>query len=432
MNLSDKLEIVLITYNRKDFLAKTLEELFSEKSPVRELKITILNNNSDDGTSELINSYCETHKNIVHIINKKNIGGCANIAKAFVEIPEKEYVWVLCDNDTYDWTAWEEVLDGIKNEKDVIFVRNCKNNTAEMFYTASLVSACIYKTNMITDTVVENIYDYVKFLFPHLAIIAQAINHNKLIHILTKHIVYSGINPGHDTTFVRGLEKKDLPESRRNIFWSVGFFNSVELINDKKQREFVINGVRHYHKSLYELFKTAMIKNKIHYNNYFYNFFQIYRVLNFIQRIKLVFAYFIVNLSFKNYKFYEIRSKKQWEEYFEQINEQEYLDKLAKKLKGKKVILYGAGIIAEVLLEKYNLSDFNIIGVCDKKFERTEEKDFYGISTIVPDNLKNEEFDTVLFTLKLHKKIAKILEQSGIKQKKYSILKKNFKYAVRT
>ncbi len=432
MSLKDKLDIVLITYNRKELLEKTLVQVFAPNSPIKDFDITILNNASTDGTTELINEYCYKYQNIKHIINRKNIGGCANIAKALVEVPLKQYVWVLCDNDSYDWSVWNEIKKAADENYDLIYTRTCNNSVSDIFYTATLVSGCIYKTDLITDTVAENIYDYIKFLFPHLAITAQVINHNKSIYIPSKDIVYSGINPEHDTSFVRGNDINDLSEARRNIFWSVGYFSTVELVKDRTKRREIIDGARHYHKSLSDLFKTVMVKNKINYNNYRYNFSQIFRVLNLSQKLKFIFAFLSVNLSLKNYKFYEIRSKKQWLDYFDCISEQKYLDKLSKKLKGKKVLLYGAGIISETILENYDLSKFNIAGIADKRFERTDEKEFCGLKTFKPDELKSLEYDNIIITLKLYDRIKKILKESGINKKTYSVIRKTNRYVIRT
>lgn len=432
MNVKDKIDIVLITYNRKKLLKDTFEQILGENSPIKDFDITILNNASTDGSTELIDEYCNKYSNIKHIINTKNIGGNANIAKALVEIPKKDYVWVLCDNDTYDWSAWGEIEDAVLQDVDAVFTRNCEKIPAKMFYTATLVSGCIYKTSLIGNTVIENIYDNIKNLFPHLAPIAYIINNNKSVYIVSEDIVYSGINPGHDTSFTRGLDLENLNDGRKNIFWSVGYFNSLELIKNKKIRTQIIEEVRHYHKSLFDLFKTVMVKNKILFNNYTPNLTQIYKTLNLSQKIKFITAFLLINLSFKDYTFYEIRSKEQWKEYFEKINEQEYLNKLAKKLKGKKVILYGAGIISEVINEHYDLSKFNIIGIADKRFERTEEKECLSFKTLKPNELKYTDCDYIFVSLKLFNKIKQNLIKDGVNKKIISLINKNNKYAVRT
>ncbi len=155
-------------------------------------------------------------------------------------------------------------------------------------------------------------------------------------------------------------------------------------------------------------------------------------MLNFTQKIKFILAYLLINLSLKDYRFYEIREKKDWIEYFDKIDEQKYLDKLANKLKNKKVMLYGAGMIAEVLLENYDLSNFNIVGISDKRFERTEEREFHGINAVKPEDIKNESLDAILFCMKLFITPAKSLKESGIKCKMFSAIKKSSYYVVRS
>ena len=78
-NINDILEIILITYNRKEKLENTLHQLFAEDSPVKNLQFTILNNKSTDGSTELINEYAAKFDNIKLVIHSKNIGGNASL-----------------------------------------------------------------------------------------------------------------------------------------------------------------------------------------------------------------------------------------------------------------------------------------------------------------------------------------------------------------
>ena len=74
MNLQDKLEILIPTFNRKKLLEKTLEQLLDQDSPVKDLQITILDNACTDGTPEMLAKFMNRHKNIKHVRN--NIRGC--------------------------------------------------------------------------------------------------------------------------------------------------------------------------------------------------------------------------------------------------------------------------------------------------------------------------------------------------------------------
>ena len=59
MSIKDKLQIYLITYNRKIQLEHTLKQILAKDSPIRNFDITILDNASTDGASELIDEYCQ-------------------------------------------------------------------------------------------------------------------------------------------------------------------------------------------------------------------------------------------------------------------------------------------------------------------------------------------------------------------------------------
>lgn len=432
MIIKDKLDIVLITYNRKSYLEETLNQLLDENSPVKDFDITVLNNASTDGTTELLNEYASKYANLHHIVNLKNFGGCANSAKAFVEIPQKEYVWVLADNDAYDWTSWGEVEDAVEKQYDAIMIMKSENKLSEIFYNAALVSGGIYKTSVITPTIAENIYDSINLMFPQLCIISKVINDEGSVFIVSKSIIKIGHNPDHNRSFTRGFDLDDLPDSRKYIFWSVGYFGTVPLVKDRKKQIEIIEGIRHEHKTLFDLFKTIMVQNKLYYDNYKGNLCTIFKVLNFKQKIKFIWAFLVINLSFKDYRFYEMLTEPEWTDYLKIVGEQKYIDVLSKKLKNKKVLLYGAGLTAEIILKNYNLKNIDIIGISDRRYEDDSDGDFHGIKKIKPSEIKNCDFDAILFTMKLYEKIAKSFQKDGINKKMLSVVKKSCKYPVRS
>jgi len=431
MNIKEKLKIVLITYNRKNYLKDTLNTFLSDNSPVKDFDITIIDNHSTDGTTEMLQDYANMYNNITHIINPINIGGNANSCKAFCEYLNKEYIWVICDNDSYDWSSWNEIEYAVENKYDVIMTRHCQNNISELFYKANLISSAIYKTENITSSVVENMYDNIRYSFPHLAVMAKNLNDNNKIFIVNNDIVKVGINPGYTTTLIRGRENKDIPDFKKNMFWSVGYFNSLALINSKEKQHKIIDGLRHYHKNLFELFKSIMIYNKMFADNDYNNLQSIFKFLNFKQRLKFILAYILVLTSGKNYKYWFIRYEEEWIEYLKEVNTQKYIDQLAKKFKNKRVILYGAGMFAKILFNNYDLSKLNIVGISDKKYESSEEESFNGYKTIKPSELNNTNFDILIFTMKLYKTIEKSLNKQGISQYKLSLVPSSNKFPIR-
>ncbi len=83
--------------------------------------------------------------------------------------------------------------------------------------------------------------------------------------------------------------------------------------------------------------------------------------------------------------------------YLEELNFKKQFEKLNKKLKGKTVILYGAGSLFQYIKENYDLTKLNIIGISDKKFSEEQEGEIYLDYKIIPfSNITNYNADYVL------------------------------------
>lgn len=69
------------------------------------------------------------------------------------------------------------------------------------------------------------------------------------------------------------------------------------------------------------------------------------------------------------------------------------------EIKGKRVILYGAGEGFIELNKRYFFKDIlNIVAIADKKFETNPVETFEDIRAITPEQIKNEDFDVLLIT----------------------------------
>ncbi len=424
--LKDKLELILITYNRKTFLEKTLSYIFEESSPVKGLDITVLDNNSTDGSSELIDSYTTIYPNLKHVKHNRNIGGNGNIARAFEEA-RKSYVWVICDDDKYDWTNFSEIETAIEENYDVIFTKKVNNNPADIFYSGSFLPACIYKTANITDTVMTNMFDNIRNMFPHFSILAKNINDKNNFFIPSKDFVLMNQSCYDYNTYIRGMQKSDIPKSKKEMMWINGYMNSLELINDRKTQLFIIENLRHNCKSLFELFCIKISMNIIYHDNFFDNYYSMFKLLSFKQKILFVIAYIKTQILilYKNPKQLKLIAHNNWRTYFQQNNQKTYLKKLSKKYKNKKVLLYGAGLIFDILNTDYKITEmFDIVGICDKKFEKFEENTYQGLKIIKPDQINDIKYDAILFPLYRYKQVIHSL---NLKKSKCECLIANYK-----
>lgn len=85
------------------------------------------------------------------------------------------------------------------------------------------------------------------------------------------------------------------------------------------------------------------------------------------------------------------------EEYLTKTNFQKRIDKLAKKYKNKKIMIYGASGAFDIITRKFDLSAINIIGIADKKFNDNGEQAGYNAYT--PYTFLNASPDVVLIAM---------------------------------
>ena len=68
-----------------------------------------------------------------------------------------------------------------------------------------------------------------------------------------------------------------------------------------------------------------------------------------------------------------------YENYFKDINAEKQIEKISKKYKNKKIILYGMGEYFDEIQENFDLSKLNIVGVCDLKFAKDKNSNLIDL-----------------------------------------------------
>lgn len=104
-------------------------------------------------------------------------------------------------------------------------------------------------------------------------------------------------------------------------------------------------------------------------------------------------------------------------EYLETINTEKHLKKLSKKLKNKKVVIYGAGVFFQTIKEYYDLSKLNIIALSDRKFSQHEQDaTFSDYKVCSPDEIKGLNPDYVLVATRFFINIIESLEETILRK----------------
>ena len=107
--------------------------------------------------------------------------------------------------------------------------------------------------------------------------------------------------------------------------------------------------------------------------------------------------------------------------YLENFGFSKHLEKLKKKIKGKKVVIYGAGAFFRVIKSYYNLEGLNIIAISDKRFTDGSEKEFLGYPAAAPGEIKDLNPDYVLVATKMFVSIIEDLYYTYLKGTKIRI-----------
>ena len=91
---------IVVTYNRKECLKKQIYNIL-EKQEFTPDAYYIIDNNSVDGTNELIDSFCEysTNCKIIYVQLKENIGGAGGFYTGLKKAYEDGYDWYILMDD---------------------------------------------------------------------------------------------------------------------------------------------------------------------------------------------------------------------------------------------------------------------------------------------------------------------------------------------
>jgi len=206
VNLEDmleKLEILLITYNRAEYLERTLRQL--QNSPFSACKITLLDNCSTDDTPQVYRRLGEALPQMKVVRHPKNIGACANYLRA-VELSQSLYTWILCDDDLFDFSDCDDVLEALHCEEfDLISLgspgqlaweRGLKTTSRGLiergspyFGVFTFVPGVIFKTALFDSECMAKGYRNIINSFPHYEFVSKSAREDFSVYVSQREIV---------------------------------------------------------------------------------------------------------------------------------------------------------------------------------------------------------------------------------------------------
>lgn len=125
-------------------------------------------------------------------------------------------------------------------------------------------------------------------------------------------------------------------------------------------------------------------------------------------------------------------------EFFNENNAQNQINRLAKKYKNKRIVIYGAGIYFQILMKNFDLSKLNIVGIADRKFEQNRDSNSTPYTALSPQELNDIDFDVILVAVYNSPEIEGFLKYNLLingknhNKKIFSIIKPTFLYILKT
>ena len=202
--LETVLEIFLITYNRSAYLDNTLRQL--KDSPFAKCRFTVLDNCSTDDTPEVAARYRDSFPDYRVVRHPRNIGGDYNYLRA-VELSASRYTWILCDDDDYNFSQCEGVIEAIECCRfDHIYVASRSSvqlgypgfgavrSTQLTLEGARYHRALAFWPSLIFRTEWYCTYCFANapYLFPSFKFINKTLTHNHMIYVAEYPIVIRG------------------------------------------------------------------------------------------------------------------------------------------------------------------------------------------------------------------------------------------------
>lgn len=202
-DINKYLTIVLITYNRSRYLARTLDQFIN--SPFAKCRFVIQNNSSSDDTISIVHEYKNLYPYMDLVTNKFNIGAGANIMRA-VENSDTEYTWIIADDDDYDFSDCEDIISKMSSSTvnliqvgghdDLKWVwgmkeatpRNLRKDKYPYFKYSSFIASSIFKTEIFKKYIIEG-YRNIGNSYPHMPYLFKIYENDDLVYISKRRIV---------------------------------------------------------------------------------------------------------------------------------------------------------------------------------------------------------------------------------------------------
>ncbi len=185
--LAARIEILVFTFNRAAQLERLLKS-FAD-SPFRLCRFTVVDNASTDDTPLVCRQAQDALTTLHHVQNRINIGGAANYLRA-LELAAAPYAWIICDDDTYDFTEANDLINSLISERyDLISVGTEGHNLPpgwegrshdfalqfDYFVWHGFIPCLIFRSSLVSSNILRSGHEQCDTLLPHFPLLAALV-----------------------------------------------------------------------------------------------------------------------------------------------------------------------------------------------------------------------------------------------------------------
>lgn len=197
------LEILIVTYNRAEYLDRTLKALHA--GPFAHVRTTVLDNASDDGTPDVCGRWQQRFDHLRIVRNPVNVGSGPNFLRA-VELAHATYVWVLADDDEFDFSDCNDVIETLREAQvDLIAVggpeplewptgRTSMQALSEggqrPFYVLSFIPSVIFRRQLFDTSAIVAGYLRVGDLYPQFPFLVRQLDRDASVQVCRRQMVH--------------------------------------------------------------------------------------------------------------------------------------------------------------------------------------------------------------------------------------------------
>ena len=212
-----KITYLVLVFNEKKTIEKAITNCLS--LPINK-EIIVIDNNSDDGTKEILIRLKKIHKKVKIILRKKNLGGAKSVERG-IKLSKGKYIYIQYSDLEYDEKTSLKMYNlAEKNKLDVVLGSRVKNRLKKETWFQIIYSRPAFAATFIT-TKIFNFFYNKKFT----DIIGSRLYRRK--KIIKVPIKYN--NESFDFAFVTQMAKMNLKISEVNTNYKFRKFGSSNM-----------------------------------------------------------------------------------------------------------------------------------------------------------------------------------------------------------